>query len=349
MNHRILIIDGNNLAHQLFSLRKNSKVSLAQAQTLADLLSAYLLANPTFRLHIDLYFDGGLAPVKNGTVSLQIIPAHDADDEIIQRVFQGKRDQDHVVVVSGDEDLRNGIDYLGAVTISAFEFILVHNPKAPKFIYPGSLPFDFQITAAEPDPEPVVSVEEFMPEPEPIPADTPQGEVETGLEAEAALAEDAPEEPEAPAESLPIAPVPEEPPAAVKVTPPALSAWYRADPAAWPPAEGAKFLSGAFCPQHRAGAAALLHGAQPLRPADLSALASLLVASCGAEPNFGKQGSLMDRVRLALLKAKGAWLSIEQLAAATDLPLVGLHGKIKKKAEKWVEFTKDAPPEGEAS
>ena len=161
MNHRILIIDGNNLAHQLFTLRKNSRVTPAQAQTLADLLAGYLLANPTYRLHIDLYFDGGLAPVKNSKASLQIIPAHDADDEIIQRVFQGKRDQDQVVVVSGDEELRSGIAYLGAVTISAFEFILVHNPKAPRFIYPSSLPFDFQKTAAEPDPEPVFTVEDF--------------------------------------------------------------------------------------------------------------------------------------------------------------------------------------------
>src|SRR5512140_1505446 len=101
MNRRILIIDGNNLAHQLFSLRKNSRVTLAEAQSLADLLGAYLLANPAQRIHMELFFDGGLAPGKNTPARLQIIPAHDADDEIIQRVFTGVRDHDQVVVVSG--------------------------------------------------------------------------------------------------------------------------------------------------------------------------------------------------------------------------------------------------------
>ena len=56
----------------------------------------------------------------------------------------------------------------------------------------------------------------------------------------------------------------------------------------------------------------------------------------------------MDRVRLALLKAKGEWVSIDQLAVEIELPSLGLHGKIKKKAAKWVEMRKDAPPTGEA-
>jgi len=346
MNQRILIVDGNNLAHQLFSLRKNSRVTLAHAQTLTDLLADYLRANPAQRLHIHLFFDGGLAPARPARVNLEVFPAHDADDDIIQQVFQCVREQNQVVVVSGDEDLCLGVAGLGAVTISSFEFILVHNPQAPRFIYPGSLPFDFQRSAPEPEVEaPEFSESDFPPEAVEAapPVEEPPQEPE-----ESPLEEDTPalEEPlgdEEPADETAPAAAPESAPV------PALTAWYRADPSAWPPVEGARFLAGAFCGLHRADAAALVHDGQALRPEDLAALAALLVSTCGDEADFCARGSLMDRVRLALLKAKGTWVPLDALARAIRLSPVGLQGKIKKKAEKWLEISKDAPPGSEVS
>ncbi|HMN59642.1 MAG TPA: NYN domain-containing protein [Anaerolinea sp.] len=346
MNQRILIVDGNNLAHQLYSLRKNSRVTLAHAQALTDLLADYLRANPAQRLHIHLFFDGNLAPSRPARVNLEVFPAHDADDDIIQQVFECVREHNQVVVVSGDEDLCMGVAGLGAVTLSAFEFILVHNPQAPRFIYPGSLPFDFQRIAPEPEEDaPGFTEADFTPET--LEAVSVVEEPPPALD-EIPPAEDTPSLDEPLVDSEPVdesAQVPEPEPAPG----PALTTWYRADPAAWPPAEGARFLAGAFCGRHRADAAALVHGGQVLRPADLTALAALLVSTCGDEADFCARGSLMDRVRLALLKAKGDWVSLEALARAIRLSPVGLQGKIKKKAEKWVEISKDAAPGGEAA
>lgn len=44
----------------------------------------------------------------------------------------------------------------------------------------------------------------------------------------------------------------------------------------------------------------------------------------------------MDRVRLALLSAGPAGLSLPQLASATGLPTAGLHRHIQRKAAGWL-------------
>ncbi len=68
---------------------------------------------------------------------------------------------------------------------------------------------------------------------------------------------------------------------------------------------------------------------------DLRALAELLLFTCGNEENFARRGSLMTRVRLALLEARGQSLSISALSTATGLKQHGLQGRIKAKADRW--------------
>jgi hypothetical protein len=105
----------------------------------------------------------------------------------------------------------------------------------------------------------------------------------------------------------------------------------------WPLVEGFRFLANSFCDQHNAQIQEILKDIEPetIRSADLRALADLLLNTCGDEPDFARRGALMTRVRLALLQAEGNPLSLTELAHQTDLKPIGLRGRIKAKAGKW--------------
>jgi predicted RNA-binding protein with PIN domain len=346
LKRHILIVDGNNVCHELFSLRKNSKVALANAQHLTNLLAVYANSSPFYQFEVELFFDGKLEPAGPGVKNLRIFPSADADDEIIQRVFRHVGSGNQVVVISGDVELRKGIEEFGARSISPFDFTFVHNPVSPRFIHPANLPFEtkkektavFHPENLQPD----ILEEEFPPEPQPVAQESSNLDANEGLVLEPA-AESIPEpiqEPEAPQPVIAeeeMLPDPQK-----KENRPAV--WYRAELSDWPVEEGARFLAGAFCSRHQAEAAALAHSGQGFRPDDLPALAGLLLSTCGSEVDFCKRGSLMDRVRLALLKHKGDWTPITRLAEEIGIPEKGLHGRIKRKAGSWVRFGR----EGEA-
>lgn len=108
----------------------------------------------------------------------------------------------------------------------------------------------------------------------------------------------------------------------------------------WPLTEGARFLRGAFCETHRAEYQDLLNSVNyaSLHPADLRAIAELLRYACGQEADFSRRGSLIDRIRLALLKSHSSRVSLAELAQQTGLNPVGLHRKIKEKAGRWIKI-----------
>jgi hypothetical protein len=106
----------------------------------------------------------------------------------------------------------------------------------------------------------------------------------------------------------------------------------------WPIREGVRFLRGAFCDYHRKEFSDLLGSVdyQNLRYEDLIAVAELLLHACQGEANFYRRGSLMDRVRLALLSSGGEPLNLSELSERTGLPPKGLYQKIKAKGGRWV-------------
>lgn len=108
----------------------------------------------------------------------------------------------------------------------------------------------------------------------------------------------------------------------------------------WPLEEGIRFLTRSFCPRHRIEHKDLIDLINPEKAAadDLRAMAELLLFACGNEENFARRGSIMARVRLALLQARGKPLSISALSALTGLNQRGLQGRIKAKADRWGVF-----------
>jgi len=98
------------------------------------------------------------------------------------------------------------------------------------------------------------------------------------------------------------------------------------------------FLNQAFCTAHLAEYKDLLDLVDAENPAleDLRALADLLLHTYAEEEQFARRGSLMTRVRLALLQARGEPVCLSELAKATGLKKHGLQGRIKAKAGPWL-------------
>jgi hypothetical protein len=105
-----------------------------------------------------------------------------------------------------------------------------------------------------------------------------------------------------------------------------------------PVLEGARFLRGAFCTAHRAAYSDLINAFDPsmMNRADLRALAGLLLDACGAEDDFTRRGSLMDRARQALLLAGDEPLSLRALAQTTEVAQSRLRQKIRAKGRGWI-------------
>jgi hypothetical protein len=115
---------------------------------------------------------------------------------------------------------------------------------------------------------------------------------------------------------------------------------YRLTLTDWPVVSGMRFLIDSFCEEHRPEYAHLVENLVPeeFDSAHLEILAGLLLESCGKEPGFARSGPPMKRVRLALLKAGDARLTLAQLADKTGLNAFGLAGKIRQKSKGWLEI-----------
>ena len=140
----------------------------------------------------------------------------------------------------------------------------------------------------------------------------------------------------APPPELPEKPPASEPPAPPSPPQPA----YRLTLETWPLAAGVRFLVDSFCPQHGDEYRKLYRSLKdhPLVQADLTELAAALVESCGQEPGFAARGSLLDRVRLALLLSPNEDVPLAVVVERTGLNPRGLHGRIKEKARGWLKI-----------
>ena len=114
---------------------------------------------------------------------------------------------------------------------------------------------------------------------------------------------------------------------------------YRLYLAGWPAREGRKFLLDSACVRHRPRIAGLLveSDERAFGPGDMAALAELLLEHCAGEPDFATRGSLMDRVRGALLLARGASVALSALAMQLGEPPARLRRKLAQHEGKWVE------------
>jgi hypothetical protein len=351
----ILLIDGNNLAHHIYyDLLPGHKVTPVITQRLVGHLSGYA-QQYTHQIQVELILDRPHTPDTIPPPGLHLISAEypqKADDVLIDRFWFHHLSGNQNLVITNDADILEEVTQAGGLWLRVYDFVRRPGIEKPVFREPQE-PLPERTPTPHPSkPDPAHSLRSSIyfrivetqhrqapfqtAEKQPAPDSTrpmqlAQNETEPDFFDEELDQESA-------FESLPYsfeASIADEPSQEDLLFQEPL---YFLELDNWPLVEGARFLVRSFCPTHQAEFQDMLQSLdmQNIKPADIRALAELLLISCSLEPGFSTRGALMNRVRLALLKAKGEWLTLSSLSAAIGLPAVGLHGKIKKKAAPWL-------------
>lgn len=365
----ILLVDGNNLAHFLYTnLNPGQKMTRADSQRLVEHLDSYSRSYAGI-LQVELCLDRspGDPEIASGMQVFHAEYPQTADDLLLGRFWFHRLAQRPCLVITNDEAILEEVSEAQGNGMRVYDFVRRPGLTAPVFRAPDELPGAALPAPVDPKINPTLSlsasiyfriVKEDQARSKTAmqnrdtgskPAARSEPALEAGPETpplpEAVLAAServAPPEPASPADALPMENPgnPQHPLALPEDKQSVEGPYYFLSLDTWPLAEGARFLLNAFCPRHLAEYRDLVGtlNFSALQPADLRALAELLLHTCGNEPEFATQGALMARVRLALLQARGEPLSIEQLAERTGLKRHGLQGRIKEKAGRWIEI-----------
>ncbi len=363
---RILLIDGNNLAHFLYpDLNPGKKMTPVHSLRLINHLNNYARQFGQ-SVKIELCLDRSPGDPGSLHESMRVLWAHypkDGDDLLIDRFWFHHVSHHACLVITNDEDILDEVNSAGGASLRIFEFVRRPGLNSPVFREPVDLP---QVYFNSPDiDEPVQGLPlsasiyfRLVEDPRlnklgrspGLPQDTNSPNLsppsqsafynpELGLLSPDQIQyreESDIQVKELDEDSLPVT-LPEKT-EELSFIGQAEEPHYFLDLDHWPPEEGIRFLARSFCPSHRAEFKDLIDLANSEKSTadNLRALAELLLYSCSHEDNFARRGSLMTRVRLALLQARGEPLSLSGLAEATGLKRHGLQGRINAKAGRWV-------------
>jgi hypothetical protein len=349
MTKIVLIIDANNLAHWLYNL-PSKQITPAHCQLLVNQLIEYHNRYRARLADIELCFDREQEWQQRTPDFIRIFSATyplGADDLVLDRFYFHNYHQQAHVVITNDEAIQNEIHADGGLFLSVYDFAQLTNTERPIFLSPADFGLSFPSPASPQQPQAAIpdlrhlsrrGLEETLAQhgytlsearasrrvqanpdtrPHPVPLPTP-------------------------AEILPSAKPLEHSAKAPSRPPTAAEPAYRLTLDTWPVEAGVRFLLQSFCIDHRETFVTLIQEFDPhtMQSADLRVLAAYLISTCGEEPGFTRQGSLMDRIRLTLLKARGEPLPLSQIVSETGLNATGLQGRIKDKAAPWVEIIK---------
>jgi hypothetical protein len=359
----LLLIDGNNLAHFLYpDLLPGQKMTEEISQRLVSHLASYIRQHAE-RVSIELYLDRSPAAGRDPLSLLHIFAAEyplSADDVLIERFWYHHLVEQPYLVITNDEDLLEEVENAQGNALRVSDFVRRAGMINPVFREPGELTRLERVNEKKGKGGArqslrtsvylrITSKEGLVPsdagwsarEKRILPAGTvvnASAQPPPSATREAAESRSTAQEPHAGEENqlelLPQVPLP-----STREPSPAFEGpFYQVDFDRWPLAEGIRFLKQSFCPAHRKEYRDLLAAVDYENPktADVRAVAELLLFACGDEPDFARRGSMMDRVRLALLQAGGDLLSAAEIAPRTGLKPEGLQGKIRQKAGYWV-------------
>jgi hypothetical protein len=367
----LLLIDGNNLAHFLYQdLMPGQKMTEEISQRLMMHLDSYSRQH-IGSVTIELYLDRLPQGTPEFFSSLRVFPAEypqTADDVLIDRFWYHHLVLQPCVVITNDEDILDEVKYAGGNFLRVFEYVRRRGLVNPVFLDPDEFPplhlppkeekakHTFQslrtsvyfrigqdrINRISHKPEqqklataqagviiPRLTVPDDLGDLFSAPAqDEPGTQAELDqipIERLSRLQQDAP----------------------IQAPPDNAQPVYYLDLDHWPLSEGIRFLKQSFCPDHRKEYQDLLGAIDytAVKPADLRAVAELLLYTCGSESSLPCHGSTMDRVRIALLLSGGSPLSLNEISQLTGLKPVGLSRKLKEKGGRWLRIL---PSRGDA-
>jgi len=340
-----ILVDGHNLAHYMYNLRPGQRLTPAIAQRIVDTFARYRFQFSDHPPEIELCFDGGIRPLAGEPPGVRVLaagPQNKADYLLLDRFRFHQFAGNACLVITNDEEIQDRLAQEGGAYLTTFDFVLFAHPDHPILLPPDDLPLD--------------GLENLKSHGESF-AELSGATLADAIHRLGELRKSGtsrrnrrrnlivPSTPELIVHSeVPISPA-EENELATTIQPPSTS-HYHLTIASWPVQAGVRFLLASFCQQHRPAFLSLLEefDIDQLRPQDLSILADFLIASCGNESGFSRRGSLMDRVRLALLKAGPEGLDLPALAAEIGLKQEGLQGRIRRKSAGWLGIDGDLPP-----
>jgi hypothetical protein len=337
-----LILDGNNFAHLLYDIPSGQKVTAAHDERLISQLAVYVDTHPHSQFDVLLCMDWFDSQAEQAVFrpNLRIsLPGsgQKADDDILGHVLYLKRTKQDFTVVTADQDLQDRVTGAGGTYVNLHDFVLLAHPEHPVFCPPENiLPLRVKSRGRRrrlpADPAATSWPEELNTTAAASLASRPAKKPATRRhqpQPESAAAEDNP--------SL----IAEESIRAAEEQAPAMDEpRYRLSLEGWPVQAGVRFLTQSFCKQHCAEQKERIDALSGPSATynDLLALAELLAATCADEPGFASQGSLMDRVRLALLRAPQHTLPLSALISQTGVNPSGLRRRLKEKAGDWIEI-----------
>lgn len=358
----ILLIDGNNLAHFLYTnLAPGQKMTAEDSRLLIEHLSSYASTHAG-RALIELCLDRPAVFDTPLPENLRVFAAEhpsNGDELLLGRFWFHHLALRPCLVITNDERILEEVREERGNVLRVYDFVRRPGSR-PVFRDPQDLP-PLPVPAAPPDEvEPhhtlrssiyvrIVHDRRVAEQTDPAHPKAPPTEPARPKPAHPIAKRRVPAPPNrlpaadksrehAPAMDLAADASTTEAPVAATSTASEEGPYYFLSMETWPVTETVRFLRNAFCPAHRSQYLDLLEDIHPqsLTPADVRALAELLLHTCGDEPDFTQRGSLMARVRLALLQARGEPLSLAQIARATRQNQAGLQGRIKEKAGRWV-------------
>jgi hypothetical protein len=104
----------------------------------------------------------------------------------------------------------------------------------------------------------------------------------------------------------------------------------------WPVEKGIKFIIDSACPNHQAELRVLIGDIHTASRDDMMTLFHMFINLCQDEPDLiDRGGSLMDRIRLSLIKSYPDNLTEEQIKCNLSKKVSGITGKLQKNTPRW--------------
>jgi hypothetical protein len=332
----IVIIDGNNLAHEKYNLQGKPVTIRYDRAIILDL--SLWAKRQREACAVDLFLDPRMAlPESTGRVFVHVAyPGDRADAHIKDYVRHCVLSQKACILITDDGELTDYANQQGVLVIPVKEFI-----KLPKFL--DLIPADFEkesfpylknispapdLAPRQPENAARIPANPSAPEPQKINKlaaselldlhhRTYQGRL---LRSENA-ADRADENSAEAGAALPVT-----------------KAMLRLNLETWPVEDGYQFLTHLICSRHKQEYQSLLGKPEQAASSDLRTYYHFVVELCGAEPDFYARGvTLMDNLRLKLMKVYPDALALAELDELfKDNP--GFRHKIKVHNGKSIEL-----------
>ena len=330
----IVIIDGNNLIHAKYIV-ENDNISFQTMEGTIEKLTRWADAENRFvELCVDPY---PIEPRTQGNLRL-MVEDRKADDLVEERALYHAYNGQPCVVVTTDEDLQDTIRDLGIDYITSQDFAWRPGPFGfmslpPISKVPVRLPVDPAATLHTIQEQVPIKIKKHRNSKQKVDGN-PRKTVETkSMEADASVAL----RPESMLESTSASMENLRDPMIELSIGSTFEDEFVLNVENWPLQKGVRFILESACSVHQRELTAIIGNVATVTSKDLISALELFINLCRDEPDFiSRGGSLMDQVRLALIKEYPNPLTLAQIEQLMNRKTSGMQKKINNYSPLWL-------------